>query len=108
MLMLTNFSMRRPQYEISQRCALAWLTEIHAASEARLKSLSDSERAAFAARFTKLIERCACGPEKIGARGHVTADLGSNEVLGLYDVDHSPRGSGSCARSQAFAGVVNA
>lgn len=108
MLMLTNFSMRRPQYEISQRSALAWLAEIHAASEARLKSLSDSERAAFAARFTKLIERCACGPEKIGARGHVTADLGSNEGLGLYDVDHTPRGAGSGARSQAFAGVVNA
>ena len=108
MLMLTNFSMRRPQYEISQRSALAWLAEIHAASEAHSKALPASERAVFAARFRKLIERCACGPEKIGARGHVTADLGGSEALGLYDVDHTPRGSGSCARSQAFARVVNA
>jgi len=108
MLMLTNFSMRRPQHEISQRSALRWLGEIHAASEAKSQSLSDSERAAFALRFCKLVERCACGPEKIGARGHVTADLGGSEGLDLYDVSHYPRGKGSSARSQVFAEVVNA
>jgi len=108
MLMLTNFSMRRPQYELSQRSALQWLGEIHAASEAKLQSLSDSERAAFALRFSKLVERCACGPDRIGARGHVTADLGGPEGLDLYDVSHYPRGKGSSARSQVFAEVVNA
>jgi predicted naringenin-chalcone synthase len=108
MLMLTNFSMQRPRHEISQRSALHWLAEIHAASEAKSRSLSDGERATFAARFRKLVERCACGPDKIGARGHVTADLGSNQGLDLYDVEHSPRGKGSSARSQVFSRVVNA
>ena len=106
--MLTNFSMRRPRYEISQRSALAWLGGIHAASEAKSRSLSDGERAAFALRFSKLVERCACGPERIGARGHVTADLGGPEGLDLYDVSHYPRGKGSSARSQVFTEVVNA
>ncbi|HEY1533594.1 MAG TPA: hypothetical protein VGF76_06235, partial [Polyangiaceae bacterium] len=67
--------MRRPQHVIAQQRALQWLSEIHAASEAKLSALSDDERVIFAARFSKLIERCACGPEKIGERGHVTADV---------------------------------
>jgi predicted naringenin-chalcone synthase len=108
MLMLTNFSLRRPEHGIAQERALAWLTEIHAASEAALRALSDSERAAFAARFSKLVERCACAPEKIGARGHVTAELGASEALDLYDVSRYPRGKGSAARSRVFADVVNA
>lgn len=108
MLMLTNFSLRRPQYEIVQERALAWLSDIHAASEATLNALSDSEQAAFAARFSKLVDRCACGPEKIGSRGHVTADLGACETPDLYDVRHYPRGKGSAARAQVFAEVVDA
>src|SRR5450432_3606317 len=108
MLMLTNFSLRRPQYEIVQERALAWLSDIHAASEATLNALSDSAQAAFAARFSKLVDRCACGPEKIGSRGHVTADLGACEDPDLYDVRHYPRGKGSAARAQVFAEVVDA
>jgi predicted naringenin-chalcone synthase len=107
MLMLTNFSPRRPQHVIAQERALQWLSEIHAASEAQLSALSDAERIAFAARFSKLVERCACGPEKIGARGHVTADLDGSGALDLYDVSRYPRGKGSAARSQAFADIVN-
>ena len=106
MLMLTNFSVRRPQYELPQQQALHWLSELHASAEATLKGLSEQERDAFAARFTKLVERCACGPDKIGQRGHVTAGLGAAQ-LGLYDVQRFPRGQGSAARSQVFADVVN-
>lgn len=107
MLMLTNFSLRRPQYQIAQERALAWLSEVHAQSEATLNLLSEDERAAFATRFSKLVDRCACGPQKIGMRGHVTADLGTAEALDLYDVRRSPRGKGSAARGQVFADIVD-
>jgi predicted naringenin-chalcone synthase len=108
MLMLTDFSMQRPLHEIAQRRALQWLSEIHATSQATLAGLSDSERSAFAERMARLIERCACGPEKIGARGHVSSDLGASEDLDLYDVSRYPHGKGSASRSQAFADVVDA
>src|SRR6478752_5150680 len=108
MLMLTNFSVRRPQYELRQSRALDWLSELHSQSEATLKGLSEPDRAAFATRYAKLVERCACSPERISQRGHVTADLGSTTELGPYDVREFPRGQGSAARSVLFAQVVNA
>ena len=108
MLMLTNFSVRRPQYELPQQVSLRWLGELHATAEATLKGWSETERAAFAARFERLVERCACGPDRIGKRGHVTADLGSSDRLELYDVRRFPHGQGSAARSRVFAEVVNA
>jgi predicted naringenin-chalcone synthase len=108
MLMLTNFSVRRPQHEIAQGRALSWLCELHANSEATLNGLSESERSDFVARYSKLLDRCACSPKKIGTRGHVTADLGSAQDLDLYDVRHYPRGKGSAARGKAFAEVVDA
>ena len=108
MLMLTNFSVRRPQYELRQGRALDWLSEVHSQAEATLKGLSEPERAAFAARYAKLVERCACSPERISKRGHVSADLGSTSERGLYDVREFPHGKGSAARSLLFSQVVNA
>jgi len=108
MLMLSNFSVRRPQYQLRQKPALDWLSEVHSLAEATLKGLTEPERAAFASRYAKLLERCACGPERIAQRGHVSADLGSTTELGLYDVRHFPHGRGSAARSLIFAQVVNA
>jgi predicted naringenin-chalcone synthase len=108
MLMLTNFSPRRPAREIAQVRALEWLAELHAASEASSCALSDGERAEFAARFSKLMQRVACGPEQIGKRGHVSADLGATSELELYDVSRYPRGQGSAARSRLFSEVVDA
>jgi predicted naringenin-chalcone synthase len=107
MLMLMNFSMRRPQYELRQQRALEWLTEVHSQAERTLERLSEPEQAAFATRFAKLVERCACGPERISKRGHVTPDLGSSNQLGLYDVRHLPHGQGTGARSRVFEQVVN-
>ncbi|HKO51453.1 MAG TPA: 3-oxoacyl-[acyl-carrier-protein] synthase III C-terminal domain-containing protein [Polyangiaceae bacterium] len=107
MLMLMNFSVRRPQFELQQPRALEWLVELHATAEATLKGSCPREQQAFATHFGKLLERSACGADRIGKRGHVTADLGSNE-LGLYDVRHNPHGAGSGARSQVFADVVSA
>ena len=108
MLMLMNFSVRRPQFELRQQRALEWLSEVHSRAEGTLKGLSELERAEFATRYAKLIERCACGPDRISKRGHVTADLGSIDQLGLYDVHRFPHGQGSAARSGLFEQVVNA
>lgn len=108
MLTLTNFSIQRPQYELPQQRALHWLSELHATAEATLNGWGEPERRAFAERFSKLVERCACAPDRIGKRGHVTADLGSRDPLELYDVRRFPRGQGSAARSRVFAEVVNA
>jgi predicted naringenin-chalcone synthase len=109
MLLLSNFSLHRPRYQIAQSRALEWLAQIHAASQAASEGLSASERDAFAARMSKLIQRVACGPDKIGARGHVSADLGANEFeqLELYDVTRHPRGRGTAARSRLFSEIVN-
>jgi predicted naringenin-chalcone synthase len=107
MLLLTHFSPRRPAHEIAQTQALEWLSEIHAGSEAQAHALSASERAEFAARFSKLLQRVACGPDKIGKRGHVSADLGAKSGLGLYDVSRHRRGQGSAERSRIFAEIVD-
>ncbi|HEY0466643.1 MAG TPA: hypothetical protein VGC79_20690, partial [Polyangiaceae bacterium] len=108
MLMLQNFCVRRPHYELAQPRALHWLCEQHSLAEATLKGLSADEQQAFATRFAKLVERCACGPDRIAKRGHVAADLGASAQAGLYDVRRFPHGQGSAARSQVFADVVNA
>jgi len=108
MLMLTNFSLRRPQYELGQEQALRWLVELHCMAEGSLQGLTEAEQSVFAARYAKLVERCACGPDRISKRGHVTADLGSIDQLGLYDAQRFPHGQGSAARSRVFAQVVNA
>src|SRR4051812_33848703 len=108
MFMLSNFSVRRPQHELNQQHALKWLRELHATSEATLNGWSETERAAFAERYSKLLERCACNPEQIARRGHVMAELGDSTQLDLYDVRRFPHGQGSAARARVFAEVVNA
>ncbi len=110
MLTLSNFSIQRPRYQIPQDETLEWLTQIHATAQATLDHLAPGERDAFADRLRKVIQRCACGPERIGSRGHVLADLGATnaENLALYDVTRQPHGGGTAARSRIFADVVNA
>jgi len=110
MLTLTQFSMQRPEFEISQERALAWLAEIHAAAEAKLEGWPVEERDAFALRMQKLLQRCACGPDKISKRGHVSSDLGSSRFDDheLYDATRHPHGGGTALRSKLFAEAVNA
>jgi predicted naringenin-chalcone synthase len=110
MFKLANFSVQRPRYQIAQGRALAWLAQIHAAAQTTLESQNAPKRDAFAERIQKLIERCACGPNQIGSRGHVTSDLGSSDFEGspLYDVTRHPQGLGTAARSRLFADIVDA
>jgi predicted naringenin-chalcone synthase len=102
--------MRHPAHRIDQRRALDWLAQVHAESRATLESSGADDRAAFADRIRKVIDRCACGPTKIGTRAHVIADIGRTDWadLSVYDVARNPRGQGTAARSRFFAETVNA
>ena len=109
-LLLTHFSMRQPTYRTEQRRALDWLEQVHAESQSSVESLGGAERAAFASRLHSVIARCACGPMKIGTRGHVIPDVGRTDWadLPIYDVTRHPHGQGTAARSRFFAEAVNA
>ncbi len=109
-LTLGAFSARAPPYRTDQRRALDWLAEVHAESQATVDSSSRAERAVFAERMRRVVDRCACDPTRIGARGHVVADVGATDWGGLsiYDVTRHPRGKGAGARSRLFADAVNA
>lgn len=110
MLTLSRFSSEKPRYRAEQSQALEWLTRAHAASQATSEGLSDEQRDEFAARLSKLVQRCACGPDKIATRYHAHPDLVRFDFseLSLYDVTRQPHGAGTDARSRAFADIVNA
>jgi predicted naringenin-chalcone synthase len=107
---LTRFSMRHPAHRIDQRRALDWLARAHAESQGTLESSGADDRAAFAERLRKVIDRCACGPTKIGWRAHVVPDIGRTEWadLSIYDVAGDPSGQGTAARSRVYAEKVHA
>jgi predicted naringenin-chalcone synthase len=102
--------MRHPAHRIDQRRALDWLAQVHAESRATLESSGADDRAAFADRIRHVIDRCACGPTKIGTRAHVIADIGRTDWadLSIYDVARNSRGQHTAARSRFFAETVNA
>ncbi len=107
---LTRFSMRRPSRETGQAASLRWLARAHAVAEGTVQSWSSDQTDAFHARLEKVIERCACGPTKIGSRGHVVPDVDTAEWkdMVLYDVATHPHGRGTAVRNQIFAEVVAA
>jgi predicted naringenin-chalcone synthase len=109
MLLLHDFRLKRPRYEIEQARSLAWLGQVHATAQATIESLSAAERDGFSVRLNKLIERCACGPDKISKRGYVLPEVGSLawQDHELYDVTRFPHGRGSAVRSRLFQELVN-
>src|SRR5690606_16117709 len=56
----------------------------------------------------RVIDRCACGPDDIGRRGHAIAEIGSTawDQATLYDLVRHPRGRGSRERSRVYAEIV--
>lgn len=88
---LTAFSPQRPRWEHPQAHLLAWLTEAHASAG------GDVARA---------LARCACKPDVIASRG-VSVDL-ARDGGDLYDLRHGPRGAGTAARMERYAGLAAA
>jgi predicted naringenin-chalcone synthase len=101
--LLTQFIATRPRYETPQARSLEWLADAHARSQANIEDLDDTARDALRARIARAIHRCACSPEKIAMRGHSEA----MRFEGIYDLEDSPRGLGSEARTRLFAQIVD-
>ena len=108
-MQLTRFVATRPRYEMAQPRILAWLAEVHAASEATLRELDDDQRRGFARHLARALDRCACPPEKLARRGVSVADFEAPgfEHNSLYDVNAHPYGRGSAARTQMFDELVD-
>lgn len=93
---LSDFRIHRPANETAQADALEWIVRAHVESETR-HGTAAADLASFAVRMKKLVARCACDPSRIGARGHVLADMNA-----IYDLARSPHGHGTGARSRLF------
>jgi predicted naringenin-chalcone synthase len=105
---LTRFEATPPPYVIAQAQSLAWLAAVHAEAEASRRDLGEPERAAFAAQLARVIDRCACGPDQLAARGHSVADVARDawDDHTLYDVRRHPHGRGTATRMQRFREIV--
>lgn len=107
--LLTHFIASSPRHVTPQARSLEWLARAHAESEATQQHLEAPARERFRARIERAIERCACGPDKIGQRGQSVGELETFDfdAHALYDLRNQPRGSGSAARTRLFASVVD-
>ena len=108
--LLIDFRATRPRYEVTQSNSLLWLTAAHVQAEGARAWLTDEAREAFAARIASLLERCACGPDKISKRGASVADVENTswDDHVLYDVREHPHGQGSLVRTRLYAEEVDA
>ena len=107
-MLLTGFEASRPRYELTQARSLDWLTAAHTEAEATRASLGNADKAAFAVRMARVIQRSACGPDSIARRGHSVADidLGGWDGNEIYDLRRDPHGAGTAARSRLFGEIV--
>jgi predicted naringenin-chalcone synthase len=106
---LTGFHITPPPYRVEQAKILAWLREAHAEAEARIAGLDPAARAAFAEQLGRVLERVACGPDKIRTRGVSVPDTDvgwANHII--YDLIADPRGAGSRKRTEQFAALIDA
>ncbi len=108
-LTLSRFSPKRPPHQTGQAASLSWLARAHAAAEGALQHWDAARVDAFHDRLERVIERCACGPTKIGSRGHVVADAETERWadMVLYDVVNHPHGRGTTTRNAVYADAVS-
>jgi predicted naringenin-chalcone synthase len=101
--LLCRFRSVRPRFELTQEQSLAWLVDAHTQSE-----MTASGGAADLARvretMTKLVRRCACGPEQIGARSTDLSDASVRDWkdMVVYDLTRSPHGAGMSVRTAVY------
>ncbi|MBV8761211.1 MAG: naringenin-chalcone synthase [Deltaproteobacteria bacterium] len=109
-MLLSGFEATRPRYELSQARSLDWLVAAHAEAEAARAGLNHAEKAAFATRIARVLQRCACTPEHIARRGHSVRDveLGGWDGNEIYDLRRDAHGAGTAARSRLYSEVVDA
>lgn len=106
---LSRFHATRPPFRIEQRRILTWLRDAHAEAEAQIKQLDPAAREAFTHHIERVINRVACGPDRIGHR-YVsvpdTFDAGWADHV-VYDLATDPRGAPSSVRTQVFAELID-
>jgi len=109
LMLLTGFAATRPRYELTQARSLDWLVAAHTEAESTLAGLAGAEKAAFATRIARVIQRCACDPEQIARRGHSVrdVDLGGWEGNEIYDLRRQPHGAGTAERSRLYGEIVD-
>jgi predicted naringenin-chalcone synthase len=108
--MLVAFAPTRPRFEVAQRRILDWLAAAHVEAEATILGLDAGSRARFATRFANLIDRVACGPDRVARRGQSIAEMDALrwDGDGIYALREHPHGRGTAARTRMFAEVVDA
>ena len=108
-MLLTGFAATPPRYELSQARSLDWLVAAHTEAEATRAGLSGAEKAAFATRISRVIQRCACAPDQIARRGHSVrdVDLGGWDGNEIYDLRRAAHGAGTAERSRLFGEIVD-
>ncbi len=106
---LHSFHATRPEYEVTQQRATAWLAEAHAEAEAGVAGLDAARRAQFATRVAAGFTRCGCSPAAIATRGFAIPDLGGparwNEP-GIYDLARRPHGAPTGERTLRYRELV--
>jgi predicted naringenin-chalcone synthase len=107
--LLVRFEATRPHYLVPQAQSLAWLAGAYADADA-LSGQSGQRgklgtRAESVERYTRLIARCACPPDKIATRGFMIPDLAGERQVYSADQAHGP---GTADRTSRFAELVNA
>jgi predicted naringenin-chalcone synthase len=107
--LLTNFIASSAPHITSQARSLEWLARAHVESETQSCGLDAAARERFRARVERTIERCACGPDKIGQRGQSIGELETLDFAAhtIYDLRNQARGGGSAARTRLFASIVD-
>jgi predicted naringenin-chalcone synthase len=107
-----SFRLVRPRYEARQEQILAWLADVHTrAARAVARDAHTFDEGAFHDRMKRLVRHVCCGADRIATRGYsaFSAPDGSTppeDELLLYDVDHSPTGAGTAARTDYYAREV--
>ena len=102
-MVLGDFRIERPAYQTGQSDTLAWLAAAHTQS-ASLTAEAGFDRNAHEQQLRRVLDRCACSPEKISRRGHVLEEQTHRRwsEMEIYDLTQSAHGSGMGVRSRAF------
>ncbi len=106
-MLLSDFQVIRPQFEMSQEDTLSWIADAHIQSEAKQKSPDELEL--FRKSIREKLWHVGCKPDRIEKRGHVLADFLHRDwkQMKIYSLDESPKGKDLSYRSQVYGETVD-
>lgn len=106
-MLVSDFQVIRPQFEMSQEDTLGWIADAHAQSEAKERSPEELEL--FRKSIRDKLWHVGCKPDRIEKRGHVLDDFLHRDwkQMKIYALDDSPKGKDLSYRSQVFGETVD-